>query len=66
VAIRDGTSFRGPVDIGVTFRSANISSNGLIGVIFGGDNEQSSVEVKLAARVHLDDLPDEPNTDTPS
>ena len=54
LAVGERTAFRGTVDLGVTFKSVEVTQSGFLGVIFGGDQSQSTVELKLATRIHLD------------
>lgn len=48
--------FRGVVDIAVTFKSVAVDNKGgLLRVFTGSDPKESTVEVQLATRLHLDD-----------
>lgn len=45
--------FEGVVDVGVTFHKTAVRDSGWIGVVLGGEDQQSTTTVQLATRVHL-------------
>ncbi|WOO42692.1 hypothetical protein [Rubellicoccus peritrichatus] len=54
---RKNSDFNGVVDIGITFRNVHIDKSGVLATIFGRQNgDESSVEVKLATRINLEDI----------
>ncbi|MEO0796252.1 MAG: hypothetical protein AAFX93_13875 [Verrucomicrobiota bacterium] len=48
---------KGAVDIGITFRNVHVDRTGVLASVFGRQNsDESTIEVKLATRIVLEDL----------
>ena len=59
VEMRKSIGFKGVVDVGVTFKSVSVDRDGFISVIIGGsDSQETTTQIQLATRVHLDDKPE--------
>jgi len=55
-AMGENTNFTGVVDLGVEFKSVSIDkTSGFLSVFTGNDSTQSSVQVKFATRIHIEE-----------
>nr|MDJ0872879.1 hypothetical protein [Gammaproteobacteria bacterium] len=54
--MRSTLGYTGVVDIGVTFKSVSVDRDGFVSVLIGGnDSQETTTQIQLATRVHLDD-----------
>ncbi len=53
--MRDSGKFTGVVDVGVTFKSVAVDRDGFLSVVVGGnDSQETTTQIQLATRVHLE------------
>jgi len=55
IKMGEEVSFKGAVDVGVTFKSVTVDRDGLLSILVGGnDTRETNTQIQLATRVHLD------------
>lgn len=54
VDVSEKQKFKGVVDIGVDFKSVAIDKSGILGVFSGKNTSESSLQIRIATRVHIE------------